>query len=258
MAATVWKGFISFGLVSIPVRLYAAARAEHVEFHEFHTVCHTRIKQQLYCPHCRRVVTRDEISKGHQVSKGKIVLIEDEEIAKVAPPSSDTMEILEVVKLSDIDPIYYESSYYTVPEPAGKKAYSLLLEAMAHKQLAAVAKLAMHRREYTVVIRPRKAGLVLHTLFYENEVRAVPEYEKLAPQKISAKEREMAEKLLSSLETRFQPAKYHDEYQERLTKLVAAKSKGRTIKATPEKKPAEVIPLMDALRRSLEKSKRAS
>ena len=118
MAATVWKGYIAFGLVSIPVRLFSAARGEHVAFHELHKLCHTRIKQQLYCPHCERVVTRDEIVKGHEISKNKFVEVEDEDVEKVAPQSSDTMEIQDVVKLADIDPIYYEMSYYAVPEPA--------------------------------------------------------------------------------------------------------------------------------------------
>src|SRR3982750_3390943 len=117
MAATVWKGYITFGLISIPVRLYSGARGEHLEFHQLHSVCHTRVKQQLYCPHCERVVERSEIVKGHETAKGKFVIVEDEDIKKVAPASSDTMEIQEVVKLGDIDPIYFEASYYAVPEP---------------------------------------------------------------------------------------------------------------------------------------------
>ena len=251
MAATVWKGYITFGLISIPVRLYSGARGEHVEFHQLHSVCLTRVKQQLYCPHCKRVVDRSEIVKGHEVSKAKFVVIEDEEIQKVAPASSDTMEILDVVKLSEVDPIYYESSYYAVPEPAGGKAYSLLLDSMKHADLAAVAKLAMHRREYTVVIRAQEKGLILHTMYYPNEVRAVPEYNRIKIEKVSTKEREMAERLLQSLETKFDPSKYRDEYQQRLQQLVNAKSKGKTLKATPERKPAPVIDLMKALQQSL-------
>jgi DNA end-binding protein Ku len=263
VAATVWKGYITFGLISIPVRLYSGARDEHVEFHQLHDKCHTRVKQQLYCPHCKRAVERDEIVKGHEVSKGKFVIIEEEDIQKAAPASSDSMEILDVVKLSEIDPIYYESSYYAVPEAAGGKAYSLLLDAMQHADLAAVAKLAMHRREYTVVIRPQEKGLILHTMYYPNEVRSVPEYDKIHVEKISAKERQMAEKLLTSLETKWDPEKYHDTYQERLEKMVAAKAKGKTIKAVAEKKPAPVIDLMQALEQSLKgattkKSKRAA
>jgi DNA end-binding protein Ku len=251
MAATVWKGYITFGLISIPVRLFSAARDERIEFHQMHEVCHTRLKQQLYCPHCKRVVERSEIIKGYEVAKNRYVFVTDEEIKAVAPPSSDAMEIVEVVKLTDVDPIYFESSYYVVPEPAGSKAYFLLFDSMKKIGLAAVAKLAMHRREYIVVIRSADKGLTLHTMYYEYEVRAVPEYEKLKPTKVSPKELEMAERLLKGLEGKFDPAQFHDEYQERLKKLVEAKKKGRTIEATPPKKPAQVVDLMDALQRSL-------
>ena len=130
MASTVWKGYITFGLISIPIRLFTAARSEHVAFHQVHAVCNTRIKQQLYCPTCERVVERSELVKGYEVEKGQFVQITDEEVKKIAPPSTDTMEISEFVKIRDIDPLYYESSYYALPEEAGKKAYQLLLGTM--------------------------------------------------------------------------------------------------------------------------------
>jgi len=254
MAATVWTGYITFGLVSIPVRLFSGARGEHVEFHQIHSVCETRIKQQLYCPHCKRVVTRDEIVKGHEVAKDRYVLIDEKDIEKVAPASSDAMEIQEVVALKEIDPIYFESSYYAVPEPAGRKAYSLLFETMQDTGLAAIAKLAMHRREYTVVIRPRQNGLTLHTMYYQNEVREVPEYEGIEEAKVNPKELDMAKRLLESMKGPFDPSKYHDEYQERLEQLVEARKKGRTVKATPQPKLAPVVNLMDALQASLKKT----
>ncbi len=253
MASTVWKGYLTFGLISVPLRLYSAARGERVEFHQIHEECNTRIKQQLYCPSCERVVERSEIVKGHEVEKNNYVLVEDEEIKKVAPPSSDAMEIQEVVKLEEIDPLYYESSYYSVPEPAGRKAYSLLVATMKDSGLAAIAKLAMHRREYTVIIRPHDNGLTLHTIYYDNEVRRVPEYESIEPAKVGPKEVQLAEQLLRSLEVPFEPSKYHDEYQKRLEDLVEAKSKGRAVRATPEKKLAPVVDLMKALEMSLKK-----
>ena len=172
----------------------------------------------------------------------------------MAPASSDAMEIQDVVALSEIDPIYYESSYYAVPEPAGRKAYSLLFETMRDSELAAIAKLAMHRREYTVVIRPRDKGLTLHTMYYENEVRDVPEYSDIEPQKVGAEELDMAKRLLESMKTHFDPSKYHDEYQERLEQLVEAKKKGRTVKATAQPKLAPVVNLMEALQASLKKT----
>jgi DNA end-binding protein Ku len=254
MAATVWKGYLTFGLISVPLRLYSAARGERVSFHQIHKVCSTRLKQQLYCPTCDRTVERSEIVKGHEIEKNSFVLVEDEEIKKVAPQSSDAMEILEVVKLDEIDPIYYESSYYAVPESAGKKAYSLLVETMKGSGLAAIAKLSMHRREYTIILRPRENGLTLHTIYYENEVRRIAEYEKIEKAAVSPKEVQLAEQLLRSLEGPFDPSKYHDEYQKRLQELVEAKSKGKSVRTTPERKLAPVVDLMKALEQSLKKS----
>ncbi len=179
MAATTWKGYISFGLISIPIRLYTAARTRRVGFHQLHSVCHSRIKQHLYCPTCDRNVERSELIKGYQVAKGEWAIIEEDEIRKIAPTSTGTMEILEFVGVQEVDPIYFDASYYVVPEDAGRRAYSLLLETMRRTGFAAVAKVAMHQREFVVVIRPCQQGLTLHTIFYANEVRAVPEYARI-------------------------------------------------------------------------------
>ncbi len=251
MAATVWKGYITFGLISVPIRLFVAARDERVSFHQIHEVCNTRIKQQLYCPHCERTVERSEIVKGYEVNKGEFVVVEDQEIKKIAPASSDTMDILEFVELQDVDPIYYDTSYYIVPEEPGRRAYSLLLETMKKTGYAAVAKVAMHQREYIVIIRPREQGLILHTVYYPNEVRAVPEFTKIEPATLKAQEVQLAEQLIKSLSGPFEPQKFKDEYQEKLIELIEAKEGGKTVRATPHKKMAPVIDLMQALQKSL-------
>jgi DNA end-binding protein Ku len=252
MAATVWKGYLTFGLVSIPIRLFSAARGVRVEFHQLHAPDLTRVKQQLYCPEDDKVVSRSEIVKGYEVGKGEWVVIEDEEIRKVAPPSSQTMEILQVVKVADVDPIYFETSYYTVPEEAGRKAYSVLYEAMKRGKVAAIAKLSMHRREYTVVIRPYGNGLTLHTIYYANEVRRVAEYHDFEAPRTTDKEIQLADQLLATLEAPFRIEEFKDSYQERLRELVEAKAEGKTVRATEKKKVAPVIDLMAALRQSLE------
>jgi len=256
MASTVWKGYLSFGLISIPLRLFAAARDEHVSFHQIHKVCNTRIKQQLYCPHCERVVERSEIAKGYEIDKGRWVLVEDEEIKKIAPPSSDAMEIQQFVKLSDVDPIYFDVSYYAVPEAAGRKAYKLMVETMEKAGYAAVAKIAMHQREYIVVIRSRRNGLTLHTIYYPNEVREVPEYGKTDDVEVKPQEVQLAEQLVKSLAGPFDPDRYEDEYEKRLLALVEAKSEGKTIKAEPHRKKAPVVDLMQALQQSLAAQKK--
>jgi DNA end-binding protein Ku len=254
MAATVWKGYITFGLISIPVRLFVAARDERVSFHMLHKTCGTRIKQQLYCPHDERVVERSEIVKGYEISKGQWVEVTDEEIKNVAPPSSETMDILQFVKTDEVDPIYYDASYYIVPEEPGRRAYSLLLETMRKTGYAATAKIGMHQRENIVVIRPREQGLALHTIYYPNEVRAVPEYSRIKPAELKSQEVQLAEQLVNSLAGPFDPGKYHDEYEERLLQLVEAKAEGHAVAAEPAKKLAPVVDLMQALQRSLGES----
>jgi DNA end-binding protein Ku len=252
MASTVWKGFISFGLITIPVRLFAAARTERVSFNQIHNVCGGRIKQQTYCPQCERIVERSELVKGFEVEKDRYVIVNDEEVKAIAPASSDTMEIAEFVKAEGIDPIYYDSSYFMVPEEAGKKAYHLLLETMRKSGYSAIAKITMHQREYTVVVRPHADGLLLHTMFYPEEVREVPEFRRDENISVKPQEVALAEKLVEGLAADFDPSKYHDEYQIKMQAMIEAKKEGLAA-ATPEapKKRAPVIDLMAALQKSL-------
>jgi DNA end-binding protein Ku len=251
MASTVWKGYITFGLISIPVRLFAAARSERVSFNQIHEKCGSRIKQQIFCPTCQRVVERSELVKGFEVEKNQYVFVEDEEIKKIAPPSGDTMEILEFVKADQVDPIYFDASYFMVPEDAGKKAYHLLFETMKKSGYSAVAKISMHQREYTVIVRPHANGLTLHTMFYPEEVREVPEYGHTDQVTVKPQEVALAEQLVEGLAVDFEPSKYHDEYQTRLTQLIDAKREGQTVPETAPRKLAPVIDLMAALQKSL-------
>jgi DNA end-binding protein Ku len=251
MASTVWKGYLAFGLISVPVRLFVAARSERVSFNQIHDKCGSRIKQQTFCPVCERVVERNELKKGFEVAKGKFVIIEDEEIKKIAPESSETMEILEFVRGSDIDPIYFDSSYFMVPEEAGKKAYELLFQTMEKSGYSAIAKIAMHQREYTVTIRPHDHGLTLHTMFYPEEVRAVSEYGHDGSVQVRPQEVTLAEKLVEGLAAEFDPSKYHDEYQSQLSRLIEAKKEGLELKGPEPRRLAPVIDLMQALQQSL-------
>ena len=251
MASTVWKGYITFGLITIPIRLFAAARSERVSFHQIHSVCGHRIKQQVFCPHCDRVVERSELVKGYEVEKDTYVIVSDEEVKSVAPPSSDNMEIFEFVKAEGIDPIYYDASYFMVPEEAGKKAYYLLLRTMEKSGFSAIAKVTMHQREYTVIVRPHSHGLLLHTMYYQEEVREVPEFRRDDSIVVKPQEVALAEKLVEGLAADFEPQKYHDDYQQRLLKMVEAKREGQEIEKTAPKRRAPVIDLMQALQKSL-------
>jgi len=251
MAATVWKGYITFGLITIPIRLFTAARTERVSFNQIHQPCGSRIKQQTFCPRCDRVIERSELVKGYEVEKDRYVIVNDEEIKTIAPPSSDTMEIFEFVRAEGVDPIYYDASYFMVPEEAGKKAYYLLLETMQKSGYSAVAKITMHQREYTVIVRPHTDGLLLHTMFYPEEVREISEFHKDPNVSVRPQEIALAEKLVEGLATDFEPAKYHDEYQGRLMQMIEAKREGMPVEETAPKKLAPVIDLMQALQKSL-------
>jgi DNA end-binding protein Ku len=252
MAAPVWKGSISFGLVSVPIKLFAAARYSHISFHEVHRECGHRVQQQLYCPYDKRVVSRDEIVMGYEVDEDKMLIVDREELKKLQPASSSTMEILQFVKLSDVDPIFFETSYFSVPEEAGRRGYTLLLETMEEMKLAALAQVTIHQRERTVTLRPYRGGLTLHTLYYPNEIHDVAGYGKNNATNLKKPEISLAEQFAQGLVAPFRPEKYHDEYQERVKKLMESKEKG-TAAPKPEKatRLAPVVDLMTALKQSI-------
>ena len=256
MATTVWKGYITFGLISIPVRLYAAARGERISFNQLHSVCHSRLKQPLFCPVCNRQVERSEIVKGYEYEKDQYVLFDDKELDKIEPPTAKVMEILEFVKVDEIDPLYFDASYYVSPEDAGVKAYALLMQAMQDSGYAAIAKVYMHQREHIVIVRPGSKGLTLHTMFFSNEIRAA---EALPTNKVELKDQEkaLAQQLISSLAGPFQPEKYRDTYQDNVRALIDAKLQGKQVTEVPTPHLAPVVDLMEALKKSLADKKAA-
>ncbi|HLW80266.1 MAG TPA: Ku protein [Terriglobia bacterium] len=251
MATSVWKGYLTFGLISVPVRLFSAARTEHISLNQLHRECMTRVKMPLYCPTHQRIVERSEIVKGYEYEKGQYVLVEDEEVKKIAPPSASSMEILEFVHAADVDPLYLDASYYMIPEDPGRKAYQLLMATMEETGRAAIAKLAMHQREYIVLVRPRDHGLTLHTMYFADEVRALPEYGEKGEVKVKPEEVKLARQLVESLAGEFDPAKYHDEYKVRLKEMLAAKLEGQEVAVAAQPQLAPVIDMMEALKKSL-------
>jgi DNA end-binding protein Ku len=261
MASTVWKGYVSFGLISVPIRLFVAAREEHVGFNQIHKECGTRVKQQLYCPTDQRVVERSEIAKGYQVDKDTYVLVTEDELKTLEAESSESMEIQQFVKLDEVDPVYYQTSYYTVPEDPGRKAYALILQGMEQLKLGAIAKITLHQREQIVMIRPYNNGLVLHTLFYKDEVRELAEYGQDGEDlKLQKAEVDLAEQFMKQLTAKFDPSQFKDEYQARVEALVESKEAGMVAKADKpaKKRLAPVINLMDALKKSMEQQEEAT
>src|SRR6516162_9812140 len=258
MASSVWRGHLTFGLVSFPIRLFSAARSETVSFNLLHKDDHSRIRQVTYCQSEDKPVARADTVKGYEYEKDHYVVVEDEEIRKVAPKTAKVMEILEFVKAEQVDPIYLESSYYVAPEEGGEKAYALLFTALKESGYFALAKVAMHNREHIIIMRPGDKGIVSHTMYYQDEIRQVEEF-RTDTSLVKDKELAMAKMLISSLEADFEPQKYHDAYRDNLQKLIEAKIEGKKVVETPAEHVAPVIDIMEALKKSLaEKRKPAS
>jgi DNA end-binding protein Ku len=253
--AAAWKGFLTFGMISIPIELSPAARSERISFNQLHSVCHTRLKQPLFCPSCDRFVERSEVEKGYEYEKDQYLLFTKEELEEIEPESARAMEILEFVKIDEVDPVYFDSSYYVTPGEGGTRAYQLLLDAMRKTGYAGVAKVTMHGRENIVIVRARDNGLTLHTMFYNNEIRAVSE--SAVPKKLDVKEQEskLAVQLIESLAAPFEPAQYSDSYQAEVQKLIDAKAHGKKLTVVPHVQHAPVVDLMEALKKSLSSEK---
>jgi DNA end-binding protein Ku len=256
MAASVWSGYLTFGLISMPVRLFSGARSNGISFNQLHRTDHHRVKQQLICPADGQVLERADIVKGYEYRKDEYVIIDPDEIKKIEPKTAKTMEILEFVKTSEVDPVYFESSYYMVPEEAGRRPYALLTKALEESEYVAIAKITMHNREYTVFLRPHKGGMMLHTMYYAEEVREVESFG--APDvEIKEAEIKVAHQLIEALAGDWDPEKYHDTFQENLKKLIETKLEGGEVQAVEQpKKLAPVVDLMAALKESLENAKK--
>ncbi len=255
MASTVWKGHLTFGLVSFPIKLYSAARGESVSFNQLHKHDGSRVKQVLFCQAEDKPISRSEIIKGYEYEKDRYVTIEDEDIKKVAPPTAKVMEVLEFVKADQVDPIYYETSYYMAPDEAGEKPYALLFEALKKSGYCGVGKISMHNREHIVILRPGKNGVLLHTMFFNHEIRQVDEF-RTDLDLVKEKELALAMMLVETLAADFEPAKYKDSFRENLLAMIEAKKAGQEIVAAPEPQQHKVIDILEALKASLAMAKK--
>ena len=249
------SGTISFGLVSIPVRLYAAAVSGGVSFNLLHARCGSRIRQQQVCPVCNVVVERGDLVRGYEFAKDQYVRFTDEEIKSLEGESSKVIDIAEFVPLTSVDPIYYEKTYYLGPDRGGEKAYRLLADAMAAAGRVALASFVMRGKESLVLVRPAGGGIMLHTMYFADEVRDFSEIERGQSAKIQDREVQLARRLIDELSTEeFAPARYEDHYRKRVLEVVNQKVEGKEITASaPPEERTKVIDLMDALRASLEK-----
>jgi DNA end-binding protein Ku len=254
-ARSLGSGTISFGLVSIPIQLYTATSSQKISFNLLHAKCGSRIKQQTYCPKCEEVIDRSALVRGYEFSKGEYVRFSEEELKSLAQESSKVIDIAEFVPVSKVDPIYFENAYYLGPDKGGEKPYRLLAEAMAKTHRVALAKLVLRGKENLVLVRPAEQGLMLHTMYYADEIRNFGEIEKGQSATVKEAELKLAIHLIDQLSNEeFKPGEYRDEYRARVLELVNQKIEGKQVTvASVEPQRGQVIDLMQALKESLAK-----
>ena len=250
---SIGSGNISFGLVSIPIKMFSAAASGGVSFNQLHQKCGGRIRQQQVCPTCNEVVERNALVKGYEFARDQYVQFTDEELKGLEGEASRMIDIAEFVPLDQVDPIYYEKTYYLGPDKGGEKAYRLLTDAMKAAGRVALAKFVMRGKENLVLIRPSQEGLMLHTMYFADEIRDFGEVDKGEDAKLKSGEMELAQRLVDELSSpAFAPEKYSDEYRARVLAVVEAKVEGKEVTSlAPQAQRAQVIDLMDALKQSL-------
>lgn len=251
-----WKGAISFGLVNIPIQLYTATEEKSVRFNQLHRVCNTPVRYVKYCSTCNTELTQDDIVKGYQYEPDRYVLIEQADLDQLPLPSVRTIEILNFVNLPEIDPLYFAKSYYIEPQERADKAYGLLHQALAETGRIAVAKITLRQKESLAVVRVSDKLLLLHLMYFPDEVRATTPLRGATQAKEPTEmELRIAKQLIESLSVTFDPSAYHDEYRDALIQLIEQKARGVQGTIRPEQPDDERI---DDLMAALEASLRAA
>ena len=255
MPRAIWKGAVSFGMVSIPIKLYTATDEKDVSFNLLHKTDGARIKQQRYCPEDDAVIEWNDVARGYEIAPDQYVIMEPEDFEKVPIDTTHTIEITDFVPSEQIDPIYYQKTYYLEPEKIGGKPFSLLREVLKDSKLVALAKVTLRQKEQLCTLRVYNNTISLETMFYSDEIRATDEIDVPEEVAIGEKELKMAKSLVEMLTGDFQPEKYHDNYREALLELIERKSEGQEIKR-PAPVAGKVTDLMEALRASVEAARR--
>jgi DNA end-binding protein Ku len=255
MARPLWTGAISFGLVNVPVKMFTAVRQKEVHFHMLHEKDGARIQQRRVCSLEDKEVPYEEVVKGYEIHKGEYVAVTKQELAKLDPEASKTIDIEDFVSLGEIDPAFYEHTYYLVPDKAGKKAYGLLLHAMETAGKVGIARMVMRSKQYLAAVRPMEGVLALSTMLYADELVPRDELEDLpkTAEKPKPQELKLAEQLIESLSRKFEPERYKDDHREKVLELLEQKAAGKELVfEEPEAPKKRVVNLMDALMQSLQ------
>ncbi|RUT35519.1 Ku protein [Paenibacillus zeisoli] len=256
---TVWKGAVSFGLVNVPVKMFSATHDNDIPMKMLHKEFNVPIQYHRTCPKCEENVSWNEIVKGYEYEPGHFVTFEKKELEKLASETSREIRILDFVDLSEIDPIYYQKTYYLAPEESGEHAYNLLVEALLDTKKIGIANVSIRSKSSLAAIRIVDGVLSMSTMYYAEEIRPKEQIPNLPKQtKVDERELEMARMLIDQLAASFEPEKYEDEYRERLMDAIEDKVEGKEVKYAPEEKKTNVIDLMDALKASLKQSKDAT
>jgi DNA end-binding protein Ku len=256
MPKAIWSGSISFGMVTIPVKLYGATESKDIAFHLLHAKDGTRLQQKRWCPTDDVEVPWSETVRGYEYTKGHYVILTERDFERLPLPSKHVIDLSAFVEEREIDPVFYERSYYLEPGERAQKPYALLLKALAEKKLSAVATITIRKKEQLCVLRPHEGAIMLETLYYPDEIRMERglHFDKV---KVSDRELDMAFTLIDILRRPFDPSEYHDHYREALAELIEAKLEGKQVVKAPTARQTGVFDLADALKRSVEAAKKA-
>lgn len=252
---TVWKGQLTLGLLALPVRFVTAARKVGVELNQLHATDLSRLKQKMFCEHEDKLVAKEEIVKGYEIEDGKYVIVTADEIKRLAPATEHVMEAVKFVFLADVDPIYFDQSYYLEPGEGGEKAYALLYAVMRKAGCCAVTRIAMHNREHVAILRPGPRGIVLQTLFYHDEIRSMAEF-RTDVDLVSKEEIALAEKLVESRLGRFEAEKYQDTFRQNVLAFIQSKKDGTAAPAVAAAAQPKQLDVLEALRQSIAQNSR--
>jgi DNA end-binding protein Ku len=250
------KSAISVGMLYIPVGLYKTTKDVSVSFNQLCKDTNERIKYKKICPSCNKEVSGDSIIKGYEYEKDKYVTFTEDELEKIKNKKDKTIHILHFAKLADVDQIFYEKNYYVIPEPGAEKACELLKQAMLSQKKVAIAKTVIGTTENLIVLYPTKDGIIAKTLFYQNEIQAVPVV--TTKVEVSKPEIDMAKAMIDSMTSTFEPSLYHDEYQERLREAIETKIEGKQIVSSDTSTPTNVIDIMEAMKKTVEMAKKGT
>ncbi|MDQ0300043.1 DNA end-binding protein Ku [Salibacterium salarium] len=256
---TMWKGSIQFGLVSIPIKMHAATEDKDISFRNLHEKCKTPIKYEKVCPVCEEKVEKEDLVKGYETTNGHYIVMKNDELEELRQEAGEkAVEILDFINIDDIDPIYFNRSYFLGPNEGGAKAYSLLRQALQDSRKVGIAKIMIRSKEQLAALRIYKNTILLETLHYSDEIRSAADVPNVpGEEKLEEKELHTAKMLIDQLSTEFEPEKYEDEYRKKLVQLIEAKENGEEVVSANQETPKDnVADLMEALQASVDKNKK--